>query len=130
MKPSPFGRTVTRKARPNVNFLKKGLGRHKLVRPTKGELMRLYVRHRLSLRDVADALGMTRDTVSRALAEYGIPRRPGTIKKGKLADVPVDLLRTNVEAVGLRAHARELGVAPATLLRHLRRVQGSGLRTS
>lgn len=112
MKPSRIGRSVTRP------------GRKPVPRPSRAALVRLYVRGRLSLRDTAEALGVTKDTAARALAEYGIPRRPRTTKRSRLADIPVALLRANVKAEGLRAHARALGVAPSTLLARVRRGRG------
>lgn len=99
-------------------------GRPRLARPTKADLKRLYVRGRFSIRDTAEALGVTKDTAARALAEYGIPRRsPGT-RRGVLADIPLALLKANVKAEGLRGHARTLGVSAPTLLAHMRRARG------
>lgn len=99
-------------------------GRPRQARPTKADLKRLYVRGRLSLRDTAMALGVTRDTAARAMAEYGIERRPRTAKRSKLADIPLALLRANVRIQGLRGHARVLGVSPAALHAHLWRARG------
>lgn len=100
---------------------KRKAGRPRVARPSKRDLVRLYVRGRLPLRDAAAALGTTKDTAARALDEYGIPRRPRTAKRSELADIPLALLRINIRAEGLRGHARTLGVAPSTLLEHVRR---------
>lgn len=100
-------------------------GRKPLPRPSKAALVRLYVRGRLSLRDTAAAVGLSKDVTARALAEYGIARRPRTTKRGQLTDIPLALLRANIKAEGLRAHARRLGVSPATLSDHVRRVKGA-----
>ena len=94
-------------------------------RPAKADLMRLYVRGRLSLRDTAEALGISKNMAAAALAEYGISRRPRTTKRGQLSDIPLALLLANIKAEGLRAHARTLGVSPATLAYHVRRFKGS-----
>jgi hypothetical protein len=94
-------------------------------RPKKAELMRLYVRARLSLRDTAAALGVSKDITRAALADYGIKRRARTTRRSILADIPLALLRKNIRSEGLRGHARTLGVSPATLLDHVRRVQGT-----
>jgi hypothetical protein len=101
-----------------------GPGRPRLERPTRAALEALYVRGRLSLRDTAAALGIGKDTAAAALAEYGIARRPKTTKRGVLADIPLELLEANVQAGGLKAHARTLGVAPSTLRAHIRRAKG------
>ena len=93
-------------------------------RPAKAELMRLYVKGRLSLRDTAAALGCSKDIARAVLREYGIPRRPRTMKRGVLTDIPLSLLEANIRIEGLRAHARTLGVNPATLLGHVRRLKG------
>ena len=100
---------------------KRKAGRPRSARPSKRDLVRLYVCGRLSIRDVALALGLRRDVTARALAEYGIPRRPRTTRRGVLADIPAALLRANIEAEGLRGHARTLGVAASTLAEYVRR---------
>jgi len=92
--------------------------------PTKAALARLYVRARLSLRDTARALGISKDRTLQALIEYGIARRPRTTKRGRLTDIPLALLKANIKAEGLRAHARRLGVSAPTLLEHVRRAKG------
>ena len=107
------------------NPVKAKLGRKPKPRPAKAELVRLYVRARLSLRDTAAALGCSKDVTRAALAGYGIARRPRTTRRAILADIPLPLLRKNIRIEGLRAHARALGVSPATLLDHVRRVQGT-----
>jgi len=93
-------------------------------RPTKADLERLYCEAGYSLRDTAEALGITKDTARRALAEYGLERRPRAAKRSRLSDIPVELLEVNVRAEGLRGHARRLGVDPATLWEHIRRMRG------
>ena len=95
-------------------------GRPRLERPSKAEIEALYVRARLSLRVTAEILGIGKDRAARTLAEYGIPRRPRTTRRGGLADIPLELLEANVKAEGLRAHARRLGVAPSTLRAHIK----------
>lgn len=98
--------------------------RPRAARPSKADFVRLYVRAGLSLRATAEALGITKDTAARALSEYGLERRPRGTKRGRLSDIPVELLEANVQAEGLRGHARTMGVDPATLLEHIRRVRG------
>jgi len=99
-------------------------GRPRLARPTRAELKRLYVRGRLSLRETAAALGVSRDTTARILAEYGIPRRPKTARRSQLADIPLAVLKAKVKAEGLRGHARTLGVSAPTLFAYMRRARG------
>lgn len=100
---------------------KRKAGRPRGPWPTRAELKRLYVRGRLSLRETAAALGVTKDTAARALAESGIERRPHTFKRGRLADIPLALLKANIKREGLAAHARTLGVPTSTLADHMRR---------
>lgn len=99
--------------------------RPRIQRPSRADLERLYVHARLSLRDTAAALGVTKDTARRALDEHGLERRPRGAKRSRLSDIPVALLEANVRAEGLRGHARTLGVDPATLLEHIRRERGA-----
>jgi len=94
-------------------------------RPAKAELVRLYVRARLSLRDTAAVLGISKDIVRAALGEYDIPRRPKTTRRSQLTDIPLSLLEANIRIEGLRGHARTLRVSAPTLLEHVRRLRGN-----
>ena len=93
-------------------------------RPAKAELVRLYVKGRLSLRDTAAALGISKNMAASALAEYGIPRRLRTAKRARLTDIPLSLLEANIRIEGLRGHARTLGISAPSLLEHIRRLKG------
>jgi hypothetical protein len=92
-------------------------------RPAKDELVRLYVSGRLSLRETAAALKVSKDIARAALADYGIKRRARTTKRAILTDIPLSLLEANIKAEGLRAHARTLGVGAATLAAHVKRMR-------
>lgn len=95
--------------------------RPRIERPPEAAIKRLYIEAGLSLRDTAAALGLSRDTLARTMAEYGIKRRRRGHKRSRLADYPIELLEANIKAEGLRGHARTLGVNPATLLEYIRK---------
>jgi hypothetical protein len=125
-------------------------GRPRLIRLPKDDLARLYAAG-LSIRAIAEALtddlrrigraeGLTpgqvkalrvsKDAVARGLVEYGIGRRPRTFKRSVLADIPLELLEANVRAEGMKAHARRLGVAPATLRAYIKGKGGGAGRVA
>ena len=62
-------------------------GRPAGPRPSKADLVRLYVKGGLSLRETADKLGMKKDRVRRALLAYGLERRPHVTPKLQRADL-------------------------------------------
>ena len=95
-------------------------------RPTRAELQRLYIEGRYSIRETAELLGVSKDIINQALREYGIPRRPRNARRSQLADIPLHLLQSNIEAEGMRAHARRLGIDPATLREHVQKRRERG----
>ena len=100
-------------------------GRPAGPRPTKADLLRLYVTAGLSIRATARALNISKDAVARALAAYHIKRRPQTrAHTSRLAVYPLADLRRRVKDYGLRATARVLGVSAPGLLAYLRRYAG------
>ena len=100
------------------------------ARPTRAALEKLYIEAGLSMSETADILNTSKDIVSAALREYGIPRRRVGVKRSTLADIPLHLLEKNIDIEGLRGHARRLGIDPATLAEHVqkRRQRGGAKR--
>jgi len=87
--------------------------------PSKEDLTRLYVKEGRSVRDVAAALGCSKDMVHRRLRVYGIKVRAGARRGSALLKYPLSDLRAMVKEKGIRGSARVLGVNPSTLLHHL-----------
>lgn len=87
--------------------------------PSKADLVQLYVKEERSVRDVAAALGCSKDMVSRALKSYKIDARPN-IKRSGLRKHGKKSLKSASKKKGIRGVARELGVNPSTLSRFLR----------
>ena len=73
--------------------------------PSKAELVKLYVREGRSVRDVAAALGCSKDAVHKALREYGIRPRPKR-RTSRLAVYGVAEFRRRIKQDGLRVTAR------------------------
>ena len=88
-------------------------------KPSKTELIKLYTRQFLSIREVAEAVECSKDMVYRSLQEYGIQirtnKRRSILKKYKLSE-----LERGIRSKGIRGHARELGVDESTLRHHLK----------
>lgn len=89
-------------------------------RYTEADIRRLYCDKRLTLRQVAEALGVQKDTLNKDMIEFGIPRRARTAKASTLDIIPLELIETGIKSNGLRGHARHLGVHASTLLRNVR----------
>lgn len=95
-------------------------GRPRGPRPGRAALAGLYVDKGLSLRATAEALGVSKDAVGRALADYKIkPHR--RIRPSRLSVYRMAELRRRVKEDGLRATARALGVSGPTLLEYMRK---------
>lgn len=93
-------------------------GRPAKPRPTRSELARLYVVEGRAVRDVATVLGVSKDLVSRALAEYGLKRRPN-VKRSKLRAHDPGAILGKVETLGFLGAAEALGVDASTLRRFM-----------
>ena len=87
--------------------------------PTRDELVRLYIREGESIRAVAENLGCSKDTVSRALKTYRIEARTN-IKRSGLRKHDLEALQAAAKKGGVRGTAKELGVSPSTLSRFLK----------
>lgn len=85
-------------------------------------LKKLYCRDKLSVRDCAEAFSVSKDSIVRELKRLRIDRRPaGITKRGKLADIPLELLEANVKALGGRGASRTLDIPFSTLREHIAR---------
>jgi hypothetical protein len=73
----------------------------------------------MSIREVAVALGCSKDAVHRALAGYGIKARKPARRSG-LRTIPLQDLKAAIREKGIRGTARDLGVDEATLRHHLK----------
>lgn len=90
--------------------------------PSKRDLLRLYVRGGQSIREVAEALGVSKDMVYRALREYGIERRSHTWGP-RLEKYDLEFLKELVRRDGFRQGAINLGVDKSTLFRYLKKAR-------
>lgn len=88
-------------------------------KPGKSVLRRLYVKDSKSIREIAEALGCTKDMVHRSLQEYGIEIRTNK-RRSSLVKYKLSELYKGVKAKGVRGYARELGVDESTLRHHLK----------
>lgn len=87
--------------------------------PAKGQLIKLYVKGGMSVREVAAVLGCSKDMVHRALRNYGIAMRPPT-RRSSLLKYSFSDLKAAVKAKGNRGAARDLGIDEGTLRHHLK----------
>ena len=94
-------------------------------RPEKLLLKILYEKESKSIREIAEALGCTKDMVYRSLREYGIETRTNK-RRSRLNNIKLATLEKEVKRRGVRGYARELEVDESTLRHHLktRRVTG------
>jgi transposase-like protein len=88
--------------------------------PLKENLLRLYVREGKSIREVAEVLGVSKDSVYRTLKRYGIEARTN-VKRSGLREYPLEKLEIGVKKKGIRGLARELGIHENTLRNYLRK---------
>jgi hypothetical protein len=103
--------------------------------PSKADLVRLYVKESRSVRDVAIALGCSKDAVHRALKKCGIKART-CAKRSRLRAVALERIEAEVKGKGMKAAAVSLGVSLRTLqyyragLRGGRQAEARGINTS
>jgi len=76
-------------------------------------------------REVAEALGYSKDKIARALKEKGIEAR-SNIRRSSLRHYDLKKLEEGVNTKGLRGFARELRVDSSTLLHHILKFVRSG----
>ena len=87
--------------------------------PSKKDLLRLYVREGKPIREVAEALGVSKDMVYRALKSHGIEARTN-VKRSGLRKHSMKVLKEEVQKKGVRGMARGLEVSHSALSRFLR----------
>jgi transposase len=87
--------------------------------PSKPILVKLYDKEGRSVRDVAAALGCSKDMVHRALKQYCIEVRTN-IKRSRLRKYGYKTLKAATKKRGIRGAAQDLGVNASTLSRFLR----------
>jgi hypothetical protein len=87
--------------------------------PSKAELIKLYIQEDRSVRDVAAALGCSKDMVIRTLAKLGISVR-SCARRSKLRVLPLKNLQDSIKEKGIRQTAREIGVCEGTLRHHMK----------
>ena len=93
-------------------------------KPEKKELIRRYVKESMSIREVADHLGCSKDMVYRTLKENGIELRPA-YNRSRLRKYKLSILEEGVREKGVRGCAKELGVHENTLRYYLKGVKTS-----
>lgn len=91
--------------------------------PSRAVLVRHYVKEGRSVRDVAAAVGCSKDMVYRALKQYRIAIRSNA-RRSRLRDVNLALILADIKTKGIVATAKALDVDPATLRHHVKVRQG------
>ncbi len=91
----------------------------------RAELRRLYIHRSMSVREIAEFLGCTKDMVFRAFKEYGIETRTNK-RRSSLKDIKLSVIEKGIGKKGIIGYARELRVDESTLRHHLknRRIAG------
>ena len=102
-----------------IKVEKRGPGRPAGPWPTKGELRRLYIKEKRSIRETALRLGYSKDLIARALKKYGIATRP-RIRPSRLNRYGRRILKESIQKYGIRGTARNIGVPESTLRQYLK----------
>jgi hypothetical protein len=87
--------------------------------PSKVDLVKLYVGEARSVRDIAAALGCSKDAVHRGLKAYRIEARTNA-SRSRLRTIELSTLEEAVRIKGIRGYARELGMTEGALRHHLK----------
>jgi transposase-like protein len=87
--------------------------------PSKEDLTRLYSKEGKSVRAVAQALGLSKDMIARALKAYKIKARSNA-RRSRLRTIPLAELEAAIRDKGIRGTARELGIVEGTIRHHLK----------
>jgi transposase-like protein len=87
--------------------------------PTKADLVKLYVRERRSVRDVAAVLGCSKEAVHRGLKQDAIDVRSNA-SRSRLRTISLQDLEAGILTKGIRGTARDLGVNEGTVRHHLK----------
>jgi hypothetical protein len=87
-------------------------------KPSKKDLIKLYIKEHRSIREIGQELNCTKDMVARTLIDYGIERKE--MKRiSKLSEYSLDMLRKTVEEAGYLEAASRFGVGKTTLYSYL-----------
>jgi transposase len=90
--------------------------------PPKEDLLRLYVRERKSIREIAQELDLSKDMIARGLKRYGIKtREKSKTKESVLSKYPLSYLEDKITKEGYREAAKYLGVGNSTLYFYVKR---------
>jgi transposase len=90
--------------------------------PLKADLVRLYVQEGQSVRDVAAALGCSKDMVHRRLKEFGIKVRPPA-KRSRLRKLDQGKLFAAIAEKGIDRTAADWDIPMRTLTEYLARLR-------
>ena len=91
-------------------------------KPSKKELMKLYVNEGKPIREIAEKTGCTKDMIFRGLKEYSIETR-AHVRRTKLWNYDLETLEKEIKEKGTREFAREIGVLESTLRYHVKRAR-------
>ena len=91
-------------------------------KPSKNDLIKLYVKKSMPIREAAEKLGCTKDMIFRCLKEYEIETRE-PVKRTKLWDYDLETLERCMKDRGIREFAREIGVSESTLRYHVNKAR-------
>jgi len=94
-------------------------------KPTREELVRLYLKEDKSIREIAATLSCSKDMVNRAMKEYKINARPWR-KRSSLRVFSPRTLRKQIESKGVGGTAQFLAVNETTLRRYLKQQEKKG----
>jgi hypothetical protein len=95
--------------------------------PSKADLVKLYVKEGQSVRDVAMALGCSKDAVHRGLRTYGLKARPPA-KRSRLLRLEQRQLFTDLLELGPSRTAEKWGIPRRTLFDFLARIRSMGAK--
>lgn len=90
--------------------------------PSKADLVKLYVKEGQSVRDVAAALGCSKDAVNRGLRTYGIKARPPA-KRSRLRKLDQGQLFADLAEKGIDRTAESWSIPMRTLTEYLARLR-------
>lgn len=90
--------------------------------PSKADLVKLYVQESRSVRDVAAALGCTKDAVHRGLKKYGIETR-SSAKRSRLRKLDQGKLFADLAEKGIDRTAASWNIPMRTLTEYLARLR-------
>ena len=87
--------------------------------PSKKVLVHLYVEKNLSIREIGETLGCSKDMVARALKAHRVKARTNA-SRSRLRKIELSDLEEGIKLKGIRGYARELGITEGALRHHLK----------